>query len=103
MKSLKIGALAVTTILCLTPVSLRWSRGDESSLFSISAVSDTTEAADLNLSVRHYRSAGRFHHRGYARLYNPYCNGPYTGGGWNGGTYYGGPWMDLHCYYGAVY
>jgi hypothetical protein len=101
MKSLKVGALAVAAVLCSTPISLRWSHGNVISLFSISVLSTSAEAADLNLPVRHHR-AGRYHYRSYARLYNPDCNGPYTGGGFNGGTYYGGPWMDLRCY-GAVY
>jgi hypothetical protein len=96
MKSLSVCAFAVAAVLSVTPVSLRWSQGND---ISISAVFSTAEAADLEISARYHRA---YRHRYYARLYNPWCNGPYTGGGWNGGTYYGGPWMDLRCY-GAVY
>jgi hypothetical protein len=103
MKNRNLSAIAVAAMLCAIPLSLRSSGNSDSSLFSISAVFDTADAADLNLPIRHHRAAVRYHYRGhYARLYNPYCNGPYTGGGFNGGTYYGGPWMDLWCY-GAVY
>ena len=103
MKTRNFGAIAVAAILCAIPTSLRWSQGNNISLFSISAVFDTANAADLDLPIRHHRAAARYHYRGhYARLYNPYCNGPYTGGGFYGGAYYGGPWMDLRCY-GAVY
>jgi hypothetical protein len=99
MKSMSFGAFAVAAILCVTPVALRGSSGDDVSSFSLSVVFNSAAAADLNLPVRPHRAGYRGY---YARLYNPYCNGPYTGGGWNGGTYYGGPWMDLRCY-GAVY
>jgi hypothetical protein len=103
MKSLSVGAFAVAAILCVTPISLRWSHGDDISLFSLPAVFDSAEAAELNLPVRHHRAAVRYGHSAYyAHLYNPYCDGPYTGGGFNGGTYYGGPWIDLRCY-GGVY
>jgi hypothetical protein len=100
MKNRNFGAIAVAAILCAIPISLRSSRGNDiSSLFSISAVFDAADAADLTLPIRHHRVGVRYRYRGhYARLYNPYCNGPYTGGGFNGGTYYGGPWMDLRCY-----
>ena len=99
MKSLSVGAFAVAAILSVTPISLRWSHGDDISSLSLSVALSSAGAADLNLPVRHYRAGHRAY---YARLYNPYCNGPYTGGGWNGGTYYGGILMDLRCY-GAVY
>jgi hypothetical protein len=103
MKSLNVRAFAVAAILCVTPLSLRWSHGDDVSLFPLSAVFNSVEAAELNLPVRHHRAVVRYGYRAYyARLYNPYCNGPYTGGGWNGGTYYGGMLMDLRCY-GVVY
>ena len=98
MKSLNVGAFAVAAILCVTPISLRWSHGDHS-VSPLSAMFNSARAADLEIPVRHHRAGHRAH---YARLYNPYCNGPYTGGGWNGGTYYGGILMDLRCY-GAVY
>jgi hypothetical protein len=100
MKSLSVGVLAVAALLCTTPLSVRWSHGNER---SVSVVFDTADAAELNLSVRHHRTAVRYGYGAYySRLYDPYCNGPYTGGGWNGGTYYGGPWIDLRCY-GNVY
>jgi hypothetical protein len=95
MKSLNFVAFAVAAILCVMPISLCSSHGD----YTLSVVSSSAEAADLNLPVRHYRAGRRAY---YARFYDPYCNGPYTGGGWNGGTYYGGILMDLRCY-GAVY
>jgi hypothetical protein len=97
MRSL-VSVFAVAALLCATPLSPRWSNGNN---LSISAVLD---AAELNLPVRHHRSGIRHGHYAayYSRLYDPYCNGPYTGGGWNGGTYYGGPWIDLRCY-GGVY
>ena len=101
MKSLNVGAFTVAVILCLTPISLRWSHGKDISSFSLSAAFNSAQAADLSLPVRHHR-AGRYGYQAYSRLYNPYCDGPYTGGGWNGGAYYGGPWMDLRCY-GGVY
>lgn len=99
MKSLSVGVLAVAALLFATPLSLRWSHGGETAL---SVVFGSAEAAELNLPVRHHRTARHGYGAYYSRLYDPYCNGPYTGGGWNGGTYYGGPWMDLRCY-GAVY
>ena len=98
MKSLSVGALLVAALLCVTPISLRWSHADH---MSFSLVSDAAAAADLTVPARHHRAVTR-HSAYYARLYDPFCNGPYTGGGINGGTYYGGPWIDLRCY-GAVY
>ena len=96
MKNLSVVAFAVATILCVTPLSLRWSHNDVKSL---SAVLDSAQAAELNVPVRHHRTAARYGHSAY---YDRWCGGPYTGGGWNGGTYYGGILMDLRCY-GAVY
>jgi hypothetical protein len=98
MKPLSVGVLAVAALLFATPLSLRWSHGND---ISLSVAFDSAEAADLNLTIPHHRTA-RYGYRAYSRLYDPWCNGPYTGGGWNGGTYYGGPWIDLRCY-GAVY
>jgi hypothetical protein len=101
MRSLSVGVLAVVTMFCITPVSIRGSHGN--GMTSLSAVFDRADAAELNLPVRH-RSAIR-HGRSVAyasRTYDFYCDGPYVGGGWNGGTYYGGPWIDLRCY-GGVY
>ena len=100
MKSLSVGAFLVAALLCVIPISLRWSHGNH---MSFSVAFDAAAAADLDVPVRHHRTAVRHGYSAYyARLYDPYCNGPYTGGGFNGGTYYGGPWIDLRCY-GAVY
>jgi hypothetical protein len=100
MKTLRVVAFALATVLCVTPLSLRWSHNN---VMSLSAVLDSAQAAELNVPVRHHRTAVRYGRSAdYTRLYDPWCNGPYTGGGWNGGTYYGGPWMELRCF-GAVY
>lgn len=100
MKGLNLGTFAVAAFLCVTPISLHSSYGNNQGAF---VVVDSAGAAELNLPVRHHRTAVRHGYRAYySRLYDPWCNGPYTGGGWNGGTYYGGPWIDLRCY-GAVY
>jgi hypothetical protein len=69
---------------------------------SLSAAFESADAAELNLPVRHHRSAVRHYGARYSRLYDLYCDGPYVGGGFNGGTYYGGPWIDLRCF-GGVY
>jgi hypothetical protein len=101
MRSLSVGVFAVAALLCATSLSLRWSHGND---MSLSAALDSADAAELNLPVRHHRSAIRHRHYAayYSRLYDLYCDGPYVGGGINGGTYYGGPWIDLRCY-GGVY
>jgi hypothetical protein len=96
MKSLSLGTFAVAALLCMTPISLHGSHGND---LSVTVAVDSADAADLSVPVRHHRAA-RYGY--YSRLYDPYCSGPYTGGGWNGGTYYGGPWIDLRCY-GNVY
>jgi hypothetical protein len=98
MKSLSVGVFAVAALLAATPLSLRCSQDNGTSL---SIAVDRAEAADMSVPARHHRAGYRHGYR-YSGLYHPYCNGPYTGGGWNGGTYYGGPWMDFRCY-GAVY
>src|ERR1700688_3263699 len=96
MKNVSVVAFAVATVLCVTPLSLRCSHSN------VAAVLNSAQAAELNVPVRHYRTAVRYGHSAYyGRLYDRWCGGPYTGGGWNGGTYYGGPWIDLRCY-GAV-
>lgn len=97
MRCLGVGALfVVAALLCATPVSLRWSPGNEP---SVSVAVDSADAAELSLPPRRtIRRASAY----YVRLYDRYCGGPYVGGGWNGGTYYGGPWIDLRCY-GAPY
>jgi hypothetical protein len=96
MKNLSVVAFAVAAVLCATPLSLRWSH---SNVMSLSAALDSAQAAELNVPIRHHRTAVRYGHSAYyARLYDRWCGGPYTGGGWNGGAYYGGPWIDLRCY-----
>jgi hypothetical protein len=99
MRSLSAGVFAIATILCATPLSLRWSPGSDT---PASLSFDSAVAAELNVPVRHHRRAGRGYYAHYARSWDYYCDGPYVGGGWNGGTYFGGPWMDLRCY-GHVY
>ena len=49
MKSQNVVAFAVAAILCVAPVSLRWSHGDDISSLSLSAAFSSAEAADLNL------------------------------------------------------
>ena len=97
MRSLSVGVFAVATLLCATPVSLRWSHGND---MPLSLAFDSADAAELSVPTRYHRSGSRrvYSTVRYSRLYHPYCGGPYVGGGFNGGTYYGGPWIDLRCY-----
>jgi hypothetical protein len=100
MKISSFGACAIAALLCATPLTLQ-----RSQRHGLSLSVETASAADLQLPVRHHRTAYRHHYRHYSRLYNPWCDGPYTGGGIgdiDGSTYYGGPWIDLRCY-GGVY
>jgi hypothetical protein len=90
MRSLS-AAFVIATVLCATPLSLRWSPGNN---MPVSAAVDSAAAADLGISPRHHRRYAAH----YARTYDRFCGGPYVGGGFNGGTYYGGPWVDLRCY-----
>jgi hypothetical protein len=88
-------AFVIAAVLCATPLSLRWSAGNN---MPLSPAVDSAVAADLGISVRHHRRYAAY----YSRSYDRFCGGPYVGGGFNGGTYYGGPWVDLRCY-GYVY
>jgi len=97
MRRLSAGVIAIATILSITPLSLRWSHGND---ISISTVVDSAAAADMDLPVRHQRHAYRHGYYAVAssRTYSLLCDGPYMGGGFNGGTYFGGAFMDRRCY-----
>src|SRR3954451_18976848 len=97
-KSVIIGTVVLTAVLCGAPFSVQRTAADNLSL-GIETASAAELAVPARRSVsRHARYAGYYRERSYDLL----CGGPYVGGGWNGGTYWGGPWMDLRCYGGSV-